>query len=42
MQYNTQLEKLVLPEYGRNIQNMVDHCVAIKDPVERRALVMRS
>ena len=36
MQYNTQLEKLVLPEYGRNIQNMVDHCVAIKDPVERR------
>ncbi|NLY23952.1 MAG: DUF4290 domain-containing protein [Bacteroidales bacterium] len=36
MQYNTQKEKLVLPEYGRNIQNMVDHCVAIKDAAERR------
>lgn len=36
MQYNTQKEKLVLPEYGRNIQNMVDHCVAINDSEERR------
>lgn len=36
MQYNTQKEKLVLPEYGRNIQNMVDHCVSIKDPEERK------
>ncbi len=36
MQYNTQKEKLFLPEYGRNIQNMVDHCVAIADPEERR------
>ena len=36
MQFNTQKEKLLLPEYGRNIQNMVDHCVAIADPEERR------
>jgi len=36
MQYNTQKEKLVLPEYGRNIQNMVDHCVSIKDFEERK------
>lgn len=36
MQYNTQVKKLVLPEYGRNIQNMVDHCVGIKDPEERK------
>ena len=36
MQYNTQKEKLLLPEYGRNIQNMVDHCVAIADPGERK------
>ena len=36
MQYNTQLKKLVLPEYGRNIQNMVDHCVGIKNPDERK------
>lgn len=36
MQYNTQLKKLVLPEYGRNIQNMVDHCVGIENPEERK------
>ena len=36
MQYNTQKKKLILPEYGRNIQNMVDHCVSIKDPEERK------
>lgn len=35
MEYNTQQRKLILPEYGRNIQNMVDHCVSIKDPDER-------
>lgn len=33
--YNTQLKKLVLPEYGRNIQKMVDHCVTIEDRAER-------
>ena len=35
MKYNTQEEKLVLPEYGRNIQNMVDYCVTIQDRSER-------
>ncbi len=33
--YNTQLRPLVLPEYGRNIQSMVDHCVTIEDREER-------
>ena len=37
MEYNTQLEKLILPEYGRNIQNMVDYCVTIADREERTA-----
>lgn len=36
MQYNTQLKKLAMPEYGRNIHNMVDHCVGIKDSEERK------
>ncbi len=36
MIYNTQKKKLALPEYGRNIQNMVDHCVAIEDREERK------
>ncbi|MCM1076447.1 MAG: DUF4290 domain-containing protein [Bacteroides sp.] len=29
--YNTQLKHLILPEYGRNIQQMVDHCLTIED-----------
>ncbi len=33
--YTTQLKKLVLPEYGRNIQRMVDHCLTIEDRAER-------
>ena len=33
--YNNRLKKLVLPEYGRNIQNMVDYCVTIEDRDER-------
>ncbi len=35
MKYNTQLEKLILPEYGRNIQNMVEYCVKVEDKEER-------
>lgn len=33
--YNTQLKKLALPEYGRNIQQMVDYCCTIPDKGER-------
>lgn len=33
--YNTQLKKLTLPEYGRNIQKMVDHCLTIEDRAAR-------
>ena len=36
MRYNTQEKLLVLPEYGRNIQNMVDYAVTIKDRTERQ------
>ena len=35
MEYNTQMNKLILPEYGRNIQNMVDYCMTIQDREER-------
>jgi hypothetical protein len=35
MRYNTQEKHLALPEYGRNIQNMVNHCVSIPDREER-------
>lgn len=33
--YNTHLKKLILPEYGRNIQRMVDICLTIEDKAER-------
>lgn len=36
MKYNTEEERLVLPEYGRNIQNMVDYCVTIENREERK------
>ncbi|MDR1632658.1 MAG: DUF4290 domain-containing protein [Dysgonamonadaceae bacterium] len=35
MRYNTQEKHLALPEYGRNIQNMVNYCVSIPDREER-------
>ena len=36
MKYNTEEKKLVMPEYGRNIQNMVDYCITIEDREERK------
>ena len=36
MQYNTQREQLVMPEYGRGVQMMVDMAVQITDRVERQ------
>jgi hypothetical protein len=36
MQYNTQQKRMALPEYGRSIQNMVDHALTIKDRAERQ------
>ncbi len=36
MKYNTEVKRLALPEYGRNIQNMVDYCVTIKNREERK------
>lgn len=36
LDYNTQREKLVLPEYGREIQQMVDHAVSLEDREERQ------
>lgn len=36
MIYNTQREKMILPEYGRTIQEMVDICLQIEDRSERQ------
>ena len=35
LEYNTERTKLIIPEYGRHIQKMVDYAITIEDPVER-------
>jgi hypothetical protein len=35
MHYNTQLPRLIIPEYGRNIQRMVEYCCSLGNRDER-------
>lgn len=35
MEYNTDRNKLVIPEYGRNIQKMIEYAIKIEDTEER-------
>lgn len=35
MEYNTLRTQLIIPEYGRHIQEMVNHCLTIQDEQER-------
>ena len=42
MQYNTQQKRMPLPEYGRSIQNMVDHALTIEDRAERQRCAMET
>ena len=35
LDYNTKREKLLMPEYGREIQKMVDHALSLTDKAER-------
>ncbi len=39
IEYNTEREKLIIPEYGRHLQKMVNHAVAIADDAERAKVV---
>lgn len=36
MKYNTQERRLPMPEYGRSVQNMVEHALTIEDRAERQ------
>lgn len=40
MKYNTARNHIVIKEYGRYIQNMVDHIITIEDPEKRQAQTM--
>ena len=35
IEYNTERPKLIIPEYGRHMQKMVDQAIAIEDREER-------
>ncbi|HEY0031053.1 MAG TPA: DUF4290 domain-containing protein [Bacteroidia bacterium] len=35
MEYNTDLPKMIIPEYGRNIQKMIGHAITVEDRDER-------
>lgn len=39
MDYNTQNKKLILPEYGRNIQKMVDYAISLEDKETQKKAV---
>ncbi|OAB78914.1 DUF4290 domain-containing protein [Cochleicola gelatinilyticus] len=38
IEYNTERPKLIIPEYGRHIQKMVDHALSIEDREERNKI----
>ncbi len=39
MEYNSRREELIIPEYGRNIQNLIRYARTIEDPRHRQAYV---
>ncbi|MBR1627164.1 MAG: DUF4290 domain-containing protein [Bacteroidales bacterium] len=41
MEYNTQRTPLIVPEYGRNVQKMVDYCLTIEDRQKRSEYAKR-
>ena len=38
MDYNTQRETMIIPEYGRHIQEMVNHICGVRDRIKRTEL----
>jgi len=38
LEYNSEREKLIIPEYGRHIQKLVNHCVALEDRETRNEM----
>jgi hypothetical protein len=38
MQYNTSRNRLVIPEYGRNIQRLIEHAITLEDREERNKI----
>ncbi len=41
LEYNSSKVELIIPEYGRNVQRLVDHCKTIENPEERQVFAER-
>jgi hypothetical protein len=39
MEYNTEREQLIIPEYGRHVQTMINHATALTDKAEQQKCV---
>lgn len=39
MEYNSTRDKLIIPEYGRNVQKMINHALSIEDRERRTSFV---
>lgn len=40
MNYNTSRTKMIIPEYGRHIQQLIDHATTLEDREERNKMVL--
>ena len=38
LEYNSERSTLIIPEYGRHVQKLVNHCVALEDDKEREKM----
>ncbi|CAL2095362.1 DUF4290 domain-containing protein [Tenacibaculum sp. 190524A02b] len=38
LEYNSERETLIIPEYGRHIQKLVNHCLALEEKEERNKM----
>ena len=39
--YNSEREHLIIPEYGRHLQKLIEQATAIEDPIERNTTRVR-
>lgn len=39
MDYNSDREKMIIPEYGRNVQNLIKYAKTLENPVHRQVFV---
>lgn len=42
MEYNSQREDLIIPEYGRHVQELIRHAKTIEDPRQRQVFVEKT